>query len=329
EKNNEKDDIEEDYIKEYVAGGRFSTGDGEAAFLNLPIEETPKVPWGNREDWISPTKFGAIKDDKISDSDAIQKAIDSGKKTVYLPNGTYRISKPIIVRGSVERIIGCEAQLFVDKSMHGSKKPVFRIEDGPGTPIIFERFNGMPFEDREFHWFEHASPRTVIFKNLNLFTSQVYKNTVPGGKIFIEDVASQTKGGGFWDLKGQTLFARQFNTERGGEGTINILNDGGSVWILGLKTERDGTIVKTLNNGKTEILGGHFYGLRYPKKDPMFIIEDSNFAVSAAETVFNWGTPYEEIVKVSDAGKTKLYKKSDFPEHLKGVVIPLFSTKEK
>ena len=53
--------------------------------LNLPIRETPQISRDALSDWISPLQFGAKPDADADASDAIQKAIDSGKPTVYLP----------------------------------------------------------------------------------------------------------------------------------------------------------------------------------------------------------------------------------------------------
>jgi putative hemolysin len=37
------------------------------------------------------------------------------------------------------------------------------------------------------------------------------------------------------------------------------ITNNGSLWILGLKTEADGTVIKTNANGKTELLGALIY----------------------------------------------------------------------
>jgi outer membrane protein assembly factor BamB len=93
-----------------------------ARSLGLPVEDAPSVPWGDvSTDWVSVRQFEpqkiTIKDDRGRDkviedwSPAIQKAIDSGKPTVYFPNGIYQIAGPIIVRGKVQRIFGSQALL--------------------------------------------------------------------------------------------------------------------------------------------------------------------------------------------------------------------------
>jgi len=65
--------------------------------LNLPVEETPDVPWdaeNNFEHWVNVGDFGAKPDDARDDAAAVQRAIDEanrkGKTTVYFPFGRYR-----------------------------------------------------------------------------------------------------------------------------------------------------------------------------------------------------------------------------------------------
>lgn len=58
--------------------------------------------------------------------------------------------------------------------------------------------------------------------------------------------------GNRWQIgPGAKLWARQLNLE--GDG-MKLVNDGGQVWILGLKTEAAAPSVETLNGGRTEIL---------------------------------------------------------------------------
>ena len=51
----------------------------------------------------------------------------------------------------------------------------------------------------------------------------------------------------------------------------HLTNEAGTVWILGYKTERGGTLAHTLAGGRTEILGGFSYTTTGGKLAPMFI----------------------------------------------------------
>lgn len=43
------------------------------------------------------------------------------------------------------------------------------------------------------------------------------------------------------------------------EAQWHLKNDGGQLWILGIKTEGPGTNITTCNGGRTELLGGLVY----------------------------------------------------------------------
>ena len=66
-------------IKEFVSHPIQNLFSTPPKSLNLPIKDTPIVSWDALDKWVSPTKFGAIPDDRKDDSAAIQAAIDSGK----------------------------------------------------------------------------------------------------------------------------------------------------------------------------------------------------------------------------------------------------------
>ena len=84
--------------------------------LNLPVEETPDVPWDDPSTWANIVDFGATDSQYVGTSDplyydndgpALQAAIDSGATTVFIPAGRFRTDSTVIrIRGNVRRIIG-------------------------------------------------------------------------------------------------------------------------------------------------------------------------------------------------------------------------------
>jgi hypothetical protein len=79
---------------------------------------------------------------------------------------------------------------------------------------------------------EHAAIRTLVPSRCTSFNC----HSTGGGTLFIEDVCSNPST--FFVFHEGQVFARQLNVENQG---THILNDGGRLWILGLKTERGGT----------------------------------------------------------------------------------------
>jgi len=230
------------------------------------VKETPEVAWGDpAKDWVSLVKFGADPGGKADASAALQAAIDSGAKTIYLPAGMeFRFDSEVELRGPVKRIIGLEGRFFTEG------KAVWRLVDGkhprglPDAPaVIIERCSnrsgGAGIVVR------HESARTLI-------VSSWIGADIEGhgtGDIFIEDLSGRL------DLNrpGQSAWCRQLNTEH--TGTM-LRNHGGKLWILGMKTERIGTIIETVNGGFTDAAGIFIYSnLGWEDTVPAFIIQDS------------------------------------------------------
>lgn len=203
---------------------------GQPVWLDLPCEDTP-LYWPTADsEWIDGSKD-------------LQAAIDSGKPVVYLPNGSYDIERTIIIRGKVRKIVGFQSSLKI-KDGAG---PLFRITDTE-HPVILEHL-----------WLDgqvvHEGRNALALRHVDL--NGGYNATGPG-KTFIEDVIGRWRIG-----PGHHLWARQTNAEFGGEPLL--INEGGTAWVLGYKTEGEMTCFKAVG-GSTELLGCIFYPLRDPQR---------------------------------------------------------------
>ncbi len=228
--------------------------------------------------------------------DAIQKAIDSGKEIVYLPNGGYRTGKTIIIRGNVRKIIGFQSSLSGPKD-----KPLLRFEGGHpnGTIVEHMRLDGT---------IEHASKQTLTFRHCDMHH---YHNTEAGtGDLFLED----TIGPKMKIKHPQKVWARQLNIEFGKEPLIE--NHGGTLWILGYKTEGDMICIKTVN-GTTELLGAMFYPLRNVPRTNICMLNEN------ARTSFTYAWNYRNYwihVKETKDGETKILNAKQL-KHKRGPVL--------
>jgi Pectate lyase superfamily protein len=279
-------------VGEFVSHRAASLFSGTARSLQLPIEEPPNIPYGDPNQWANVTAYGATPNDKRDDGGAIQQALDSGAQTVYLPPGLYRSSQSLRVRGKVRRIFGPNSNIVF--KVPG--KSAFIVEDGSGEPVALEV--GSTYGSKQKTWLEHASKRTL------LFTGGSYMNSVSGGKVFIEDIVATPLV-----FNRQKVWIRQANTESY-QDNPHILNIGSNLWILGLKTEKDRTIIVTRMGGRTEVIGALLYKNRERLEPvPAFISEDSDMSLIYR----NKGLPYLTQIVETHKGKTKSFSVKEMP----------------
>lgn len=288
-------------VEEFSSHGVRSVLPGAAGTsLNLPVEETPELPWGDVDsDWASVADY---KRPESSWGDAAQRAVDSGRSTVYFPHGTYTIDRTIHVRGNVRRIMGMESRIHAASGV----SPLFRVEDGTGDVVMIERFIGA---ESGTCFVEHASKRTLVIRHVPF---RGYVNSVPGGKVFLEDFIGVNLR-----FDRQRVWMRGWNCEaKGGQDSFNGINRGGDLWVLGVKTEGPKTVITTSHGGRTELLGGTVYPNRGTDGQPAFLCQDALQSLSYPVNS-GWISPdalYEEQVREVRGGKTWSLWRGDVPK---------------
>jgi hypothetical protein len=302
--------------------GEWYTGKPLSAFpfpepksLNLPVKETPPMPWEDPRGWANVLSFGAVRLDDATRrptdrwdwfgggpiqghdvTDAFQKAIDSGKGTVYLPHGHYLVRKPIHVRGKVRVIQACGSVIWADRASPDfkGKDGAALLVDGPGAePVFIDRATiGATAVPGDPVWgIRHASPRTLVV----MHSGPGSLTDGPGaGDLFLEDVCAAPVR----LTQKHNVWARSLDVESDKE---KLTNQSGALWVLGYKTEgtaRDGF---TGPGASTEILGGTLYpGMKSTDGIPSFEVQDGRF--SAVITRY-WS--HKMLLKETRRGETK------------------------
>jgi len=316
-------------IQEYLSHPWQQASDASTRPARLPVEETPSFPWPKQTDWVSVNSFGAKGDGFTDDTAAIQEAMKSGKPAVYFQPGTYLIDATIAIPPAVERVNFMYADLVSGGHLlEQTSGAAFRVDGESPKPLLMEDLFG-------FELFygprlvEHASRRTLVMKDMQTQAARMYFNSVPGGKVFIENCASAVPNdrplpGGF-TFSGQQVWARQLNPERS---QPMVLNKGSQLWVLGFRTEaRDRTGFMTTDGATTEIMGGHFSFHGSGEPAPQVISRDSATTVFSAAMSFPPSARAKayRLVEDTQEGETKGIEWNRFPSLRPDEVAAIYS----
>ena len=230
-------------LEEYLSHEPLSLyGSAEPRSLNLPVEETPEFHDNDFDSWAG------VPAEPYIDTEDVQAALDSGAATVYFPFGAYGVSgeREVRVPAHVRRIVGFSS---IINCCSDASRLRFVVDEPNGEPLIIEQFdNGISVD--------HRSSRAVAIKH----GSVKYISSPGAGDLFIEDVVYKR-----WTFRpGQRVWARQFNTETIHDPATKVVNSG-ELWILGVKTEGRGTVIRSEPGAKTELLGTLIYPLSIQK----------------------------------------------------------------
>jgi hypothetical protein len=258
-------------VVEYTSHPVSTAFESERVSLRLPVNDPPAISVDSPATWANVDRFGADPTAGRDSSAAIQRAIDSGATTIFLP-GSYLLNRTVIVRGRVQRIVGIGGAIDYFSQI----KPDFRIVDGEPPAVSIEHFANI------HGGIEIDTQRTVLFRSVS-DCDLTFTDRAQGGELFFEDFVTHDLR-----LTKQRVWARQLNVEN--EGT-HIVNDGGSLWVLGYKSERGGTLLETRRGGRSEILGGFSYTTTAGKLAPMFVTHDASIFTFFSEVCFN-GDPF-------------------------------------
>lgn len=277
-------------IREYSSHEGTSPFGSTGGSLRLPIKETPEPPSDRPEIWANVDRFGADPTGNKDSSEAIQKAFDSGARTVFLP-GHYNLRSTVLIRGAVRRIVGLGGHINYGKGL----KPDFKLVVGDGATVFVEHFSNI------HGGIEVDSGCTLVMKSVS-DCSLTFTAKAEGAELFMEDFVTHGL-----KLRRQKAWARQLNIEN--EGT-HLTNEGGDLWILGYKTERGGTLLESLGSARSEVLGNFSYTTTAGKLAPMFVTRDSAVFAFFNEVCYS-GDPFAVLVRETRNGITREIKRGE------------------
>ncbi len=317
-------------IDEYVSDPVCTLSDGQSTrSLNLRFERAPEPAWDTDHDaWVHPGSFGALGDAIHDDTAAVQSAMDSGNPVVYFQPGRYVIDAPIRVPASVRWINFMFADLIAGPNLREMvDSGMFTVVGETEHPLVIEDLHSFEMNFGHHYLVDHASTRTLNMRNLHLQSCAAYRNSVPGGTVFLENIVSTT--GIFNDtyrqpcfaFRGQTAWCIQLDPEYTPD---KVINDASTLGIIGFKTEGEGIAFSTLNGGRTEILGGIL--LFGGNNDVPAVLNDASDVAFIGSTT---GTTSRHVFRVavreSDGVRTNDALHSQFPvRYHSQFVVPLY-----
>jgi Pectate lyase superfamily protein len=284
-------------ITEYSSGGvKKLFDDSMNHSLRLPIKPTPDTGWeSDTNNWISVAAFGAKFGDNQDDTAAFQKAVDTaadaGKTVVYIPTvrggdpNWYTLNGTVTIHGSVKSIMGLNFSRVI-----GNGK--FLVRSDVSHPVEFTGIYGFGGEPP---YIQNDSEQPMLVRNSE---GRVLANSA--ADVFLEDLAGSIA----INNPKAHVWARQLNPE---SPNINALNNGGTLWILGYKTENYGIKIDTRSGGKSELLGAHVYtGFGRGDKATTFRITGSSATFAGVRDITFSGNGYSNSVTEIRGSETRM-----------------------
>lgn len=274
-----------------TADGAYFKQDKSAEFeAGWTLEGLPTPPaWNpplNR--WANIASFGAAPNTGKDASPAIEAAMATGAEVIYFPSGTYTISRSIKVPKHVRRFEGMLSALSVsqrDRAL-SAETGMFSIATD-GEPLTIDRIALIQGNQVGI---EHKGSRTVVLSDVITMGAGT-RRLEGGGPLFTENTCC-----GYVLVKGEAgMWSRQFNTEGP---NVRITNVGAPLWILGIKSEQNSTVIRSSGSARTDVLGGLLYRVKPSDKPlPAFVVDgDSKFSAAYAESAHIPGSAYGKHV---------------------------------
>lgn len=271
--NEEENKIEEMYSSP-IYKSQATDLDG---MLRMPVKISPTINYdSNLDNWVNVRDFGAICSDDLDDAAAIQAAVDfaveNNKTTIYFPgcslSGTDKYlmnDQYVTLSGNIQHVIG-----LGNAYIQGNG---FILDNTYADEITFEHlygsFNQLSIENSDVK-------RTIIIEDVtgtglttdNGFT---FLNNF-GGTISITNPFSETYGRG--------INTYLYDEDVASEGIVNIVNQGGRLWLSGVRNEQPNSVMATIGGGQSELLGGMIYIWQETEDPILFYTDDSETTIA-------------------------------------------------
>jgi Pectate lyase superfamily protein len=267
----------------------------------LPVSDPP-ASWASVAAYAAPGEH--VGEDGVDATGAVRAALASGARTVFFPFGVYPIRANLDVPASVERIVGMNSTVFwspsgTDRSVDDPGSGLLRTHNGKGPLLIEKFFFNFPKGNRVA--IEDSGSGPLVIRDV-VAMGAILRRDADGGALY----ASNVNGGFLLNVSGSApVYGRQVDTEgggaRGGTVKVRITNDGAPMWILGLKSEGNNTLVASSGGAVTDILGTLVAPLTSASV-PLFASVDARLQATGVEIAFKPEATYRWLLQGSLKG---------------------------
>ena len=289
-------------VTEYSSAAVNLFDGGPPTSLALPVEQVPTGVWFDAAtQWASVESYRT--DAEPTDTAAAQTALNSGNPVVVFPKGSYS-TQPLSVPATVQRV-----DLLYTQLDSGGE---FDITEPSSSPIFFENGSGPTYSV-----VVKAQRDVVIRMGGNLF----HNPTNLPVRLYIEN------GGGGYDAdfvpsQGR-VWARGLDIEY--RTNAQFVATGGSLWVMGYKTEGNATVLSATAASQAEVLGGYTW-LPSAPTNPMIVNQGSSVSFVGTQTSDNY--TFAPVVSETQSASTKTVGKSSFPGYVGrssfDFIVPLY-----
>jgi len=280
-------------VGEWLSGNVFSLNASVPnRTMNLPVEEAPLVPWeSNPANWANPDDYPGS-----NDAQKIQAALNSGKPAIYFPR-YYWSDSTLVVPPSVRQIDFLTSNSWLKNGL--------TVNEASSVPLFIEH------STRKLRVRINA-PRTLNSRYSSV--SYEVNTTAPVVAHFQTGAVLAFSNRSNFCPPNAKIFARSINEES--ETETNFLVDGGTMWVLGYKTEGDLIAFEARNGAFLEVLGGYNnFAASADTGKPTILNNESNVSYIGTNYM---SRNYQQAIWEIRNGVTSRFANANFPRRNAG-----------
>ena len=291
----------------------------------------PLPPTDPPANWVNIASFlqGANADGMpVNITAAMKAAFASGARTLYLPFGVYVLTANLDIPPTVQRIVGMNSTIVwrpgADPGADAAPPGLLRTHNS--GPLLIEKLV-FSFPAAHHIAVQVSGTGPVMLRDI-VGLGALFTRDAGGGPLWLNDIS----GGFLLQVSGRApVWGMQVDSEgggaRGGLPSIRITNNGAAMWLLGLKSEGNNTLVSSTDGAVTDILGVLCSPLTGATL-PLFQASNARLNATGLELAWSPAATYRGILLQSQGAADSTVGADRFPPRpqTQGIFLPRVST---